>query len=615
MQYIEEKIGDDYLNWINTDIILIKAPTGSGKTQFCLRRLLCNRAIRKRERILYLVNRKVLKKQLLEEIKKCEKDLIFSGMQNINLEEHIAVRTYQEIEHMLTEMDAKQSIEKLQSYQNMYDIVIYDECHYFYADSNFNTYTQLSYDFLTHCFNEKIQVFMSATMENMKDWIKLYPPKYVWEQQMMRYNPYHTANCGRAIEQRLKEYDCEKDYSYIELKIFDKVEDIEKIIVNEINEKWLIFVDNKDMGRKLSDFLLKSSGEKIGEKDIIYIDADYSKNEDAANSVNFLAKNDKLLQKIVITTAVMDNGISFHDENLRNLIILADTEEEFIQMLGRKRKDNKNVNVYFCRRDVKHFQKRLQLIKRQTASYLDNAKEIKNNYCWGVYTEGNAFVENENVSPFTLYRAWYWQCTSNNMRGTINGKQIGIYIPQPMYQQKFLKSILESPEFYNNTRSYVYYYQGLVAINEFSCQRLFDLERFYQSMIEKFETSKWAFAKEVMHWLGYSEELLQTKIEEASIGQDQKYCNEMIEILETYMGKEIDSDENKKLKKEISEILKYFMVNNNNFESKEITAIQKGDRTLSEKSFNKIMNEIGLDYMMEKPDKSHYLIKKREENN
>ena len=134
-------------------------------------------------------------------------------------------------------------------------------------------------------------------------------------------------------------------------------------------------------------------------------------------------------------------------------------------------------------------------------------------------------------------------------------------------------------------------------------------------MIEKFETSKWAFAKEVMHWLGYSEELLQTKIEEASIGQDQKYCNEMIEILETYMGKEIDSDENKKLKKEISEILKYFMVNNNNFESKEITAIQKGDRTLSEKSFNKIMNEIGLDYMMEKPDKSHYLIKKREENN
>ena len=36
MQYIEEKIGDDYLKWDNTDIILINAPTGSGKTQFCL---------------------------------------------------------------------------------------------------------------------------------------------------------------------------------------------------------------------------------------------------------------------------------------------------------------------------------------------------------------------------------------------------------------------------------------------------------------------------------------------------------------------------------------------------------------------------------------------------
>lgn len=618
MQYIEEKIGDDYLKWDNTDIILINAPTGSGKTQFCLHKLLCDRAVYREERILYLVNRKVLKKQLNEDIKKYDRELTSNGIRHFNLSDYITIETYQEIEIMLASMDVialGKSIEMLRKYQNTYSMVIYDECHYFYADSNFNTYTQLSYDFLTHCFNEKIQIFMSATMGNMKNWIKLHPAKYAIEQRMRPYDPCYVIRWGRNIEQRLKEYDCEKDYSYIDLKVFDKVDDIEKIIVNAINDKWLIFVDNKDVGKKLKDRLLKSDRVKFDEKDIAYIDTDYSKNDDAANTVDFLAKNKMTLQKIVITTAVMDNGISFHDENLRNLIILADTEEEFIQMLGRKRADTQNLNVYFCRRDMKHFQKRLQMIERQINSYADNAKKLEKNYCWKLYDKNNAYMGLEWISPFTLYRSYCWQCGKNELGTYLNGEKFVAHLPQPTQQQWFLKSILESPEFYNNTRSYVYYYEGLAAINELSIQRLFDLKNFYQDMIEKFETSKWAFAKEVMHWLGYSEELLQTKIEEASIGQDQKYCNEMIEILETYMGKEIDSDENKKLKKEISEILKYFMVNNNNFESKEITAIQKGDRTLSEKSFNKIMNEIGLDYMMEKPDKSHYLIKKREENN
>ena len=43
----------------------------------------------------------------------------------------------------------------------------------------------------------------------------------------------------------------------------------------------------------------------------------------------------------MIATAVMDNGVSFHDTALRNMVIFADTKEEFIQMLGRKRTDGK----------------------------------------------------------------------------------------------------------------------------------------------------------------------------------------------------------------------------------------------------------------------------------
>ena len=92
---------------------------------------------------------------------------------------------------------------------------------------------------------------MSATMEKVKGWIKTHIPQYGKEQHLMNYKPYHVLKRNRKIENRLREFGCEKDYSYINLNILDKVEDIEKIIINAQNkkEKWLIFVDNKDLGK------------------------------------------------------------------------------------------------------------------------------------------------------------------------------------------------------------------------------------------------------------------------------------------------------------------------------------------------------------------------------
>ena len=577
---------------------------------------MCDRAIHRKEKILYLVNRKVLKQQLLEDIKKYEKELISNGIQHIDLRKCIKIQTYQEIEIMLATMEENnlaKSIEVLRQYQNKYNMVIYDECHYFYADSNFNTYTQLSYNFLTHCFNDKLQIFMSATMEKVKGWIKTHIPQYGKEQHMMNYNPHYVLK-RKNIENRLKEFGCEKDYSYINLNILSKVEDIEKTIIDaqNKNEKWLIFVDNKDLGKKLSDCLRKSTGEE--NKDVVYIDADYSKDIDTANTVEFLAANKKTSEKIVITTAVMDNGISFQDDELRNLVILADTEEEFIQMLGRKRTDGQNLNVYFCRRDVKHFQKRLQIIERQISSYTNNAKGLEENYCWYIYSENGKFIKEEYISPFTLYRNYCWQYENRKLATNLNGEKILTYLPQPTQQQWFLKSILESPEFYNNTRSYVYYYEGLAAINELSIQRLFGLRNFYQDIIEKFETNEWAFAEEVLRWIGYSENTICEKIEENSKGLDVKYYSKIEEVLNEHLEEVLDSKQNEELKMELRESLKHFIINNANFVRTDIDTVTKTGRPLSDKLFNKIMNEINLPYTMEKPDRSHFIIKRKTEN-
>ena len=56
-KYLADEIGDEYKNWKNGNIVLINAPTGSGKTTFIIEKFLA-RELNQGRKILYLVNRK-----------------------------------------------------------------------------------------------------------------------------------------------------------------------------------------------------------------------------------------------------------------------------------------------------------------------------------------------------------------------------------------------------------------------------------------------------------------------------------------------------------------------------------------------------------------------------
>ena len=90
---VELKIGNDYREWKGAtgerygDRIFIDAPTGSGKTTFILKTLLPYYTAR-RKRILYLVNRRILKEQILEKVASLPHEQVAS----------IKVELYQEIE-------------------------------------------------------------------------------------------------------------------------------------------------------------------------------------------------------------------------------------------------------------------------------------------------------------------------------------------------------------------------------------------------------------------------------------------------------------------------------------------------------------------------------------
>ena len=96
MEFVIDKIGNAYKGWQSMQTIYITAPTGTGKTKFVLEKLY-RFAVSEQRKILYLVNRKILKQQLLVDLGKIQTELYLTN-QRKNVTEYISVMTYQEIE-------------------------------------------------------------------------------------------------------------------------------------------------------------------------------------------------------------------------------------------------------------------------------------------------------------------------------------------------------------------------------------------------------------------------------------------------------------------------------------------------------------------------------------
>ena len=176
---VVEKIKDDYQKWDDGECIFIDSPTGSGKTTFILATLL-EHFYKNGKRILYLVNRRILKKQLKDMIS----DLSYERKAVIEIE------LYQNIEKKICDIgyrngnqeerkvqeDSRKRLEEL----SKYDCVVCDECHYFLADSNYNTNTSMSFHWIQTAFQNKLSIFMSATCDEILSYIQksnLYIPE------------------------------------------------------------------------------------------------------------------------------------------------------------------------------------------------------------------------------------------------------------------------------------------------------------------------------------------------------------------------------------------------------------------------------------------------------
>ena len=156
---VSDVLGGEYQKWKPNDKIFISSPTGTGKTYFILNVLLPY-AYQKEKQILYLVNRRILKQQLERELSR----------ELFEVRYHIKIELYQTIEKRMSNIryNIQNKCQQAMGYRSVllefenYDYVICDECHYFLADSNYNTNTGLSFRCIQDIFSfsNKIRIFL-----------------------------------------------------------------------------------------------------------------------------------------------------------------------------------------------------------------------------------------------------------------------------------------------------------------------------------------------------------------------------------------------------------------------------------------------------------------------
>lgn len=613
VKYISDVIGQDYQTWKPGDIVLITASTGSGKSFFVLHTLL-KRAVERKEKILYLVNRRILQKQLEEELQgSVENELLESHERFMGLsiiEDYIKISTYQNIEQKLIGSELAKTIKFLKSFS----IIVCDEAHYFYEDSNFNTNTSLSYDCLRKEFDDKIQIFMSATMERMEHYIKIYSPIYL---PFSGTAPSTQIQLRNLKKERVLKYEVPIDYTYIKLRGFKNVEGLGMIIqksIEDSTEKWLIFVDSIERGKAFRKQLIQNNN--IDVDDVVFIDADYQKNDDAQETISELAVYKYANKRIVVSTAVIDNGVSFHDKSLRNMVILADTRETFIQMLGRKRRDNAELNLYICKREQNHFLKRLKQAEQSLEFYKCHTKTIKKMYIRSFGTYGYW-----TVNPYTdlYFRTCPWikgmQLTGTQKKTDENEGMRGEY-KESWYnyfrfmdyggmlenQQSILTDIWTSKTSLQSAKRMCYFVRGIIAINYFSIERLRNLKKYYWEMAKAVDANEGAFLNQQAKWLNipindiceiekYSEDII-----------NEQYRNKLKKALEEELveglEKLLSETSNKKFKEENIDGLMYFLERDKEYKISETRDLKKKDRPISYKIFNRCMKSAMLPYAM-----------------
>ena len=354
VKWVTEVIGEDYKNWRAGDTYYINAQTGTGKTYFILNTLLDNK-VQTWEELIYICNRVELCRQIkLDLLKKYFNELETMGIEmkyitkgNANYEidlewldklnkiGNVTITTYHKIangrKHRVFNVD-----EHDKYYLEKFNYIVADECQFFLTDASFNKTTFFAFDDIVATNYKAVKVFLSATMDEVCDLIDEYISKeaihsFLFEDKEKYIDTYNTG----------------KDYSYLNVKYFKKLDSIISEI-DKTEEKWLIFVSGIDKGNELKQQL-----------DNLGVSCEFIRAGEESDEKKNITTKSKFNCRVLIATKVIDNGVNIKDLEVKHLVVMAWDKTTFIQEIGRLRIDIENaheITLYIRCASKKSFQ-------------------------------------------------------------------------------------------------------------------------------------------------------------------------------------------------------------------------------------------------------------------
>ena len=393
--FVSDLIGDDWLyKWIPNTPVFISAQTGKGKNYFIQNVMVpkileYNRRHRPINNILILSNRIALNQQNKLKLAQIIDKYSINSISYVNKLNELTINQINEFyDFGAVKISSYHQLLKNNLLNEDYAFVIIDECHFFIQDSVFNADTDTILKNIISKQKNSIHVYMSATLDEI---FPIILSKYIKKKSSVcpyyirpPYAPIYTLNPIDCIPKntlpfyykinskniRFKYtdeytdtayfydemgcqivpyyypyaviYDIEPNYDYIKTHVLSYNKDslIEKISSNHNKDsKWLIFVKSKKDGEYLQ--------EKLSQKNIS-VEFISSESKNSTNTAyQQIIKKCKFDTDVLISTAVIDNGVNLFDISIKNIVISIFDYTSFIQMLGRIRPlDNQKINLY-----------------------------------------------------------------------------------------------------------------------------------------------------------------------------------------------------------------------------------------------------------------------------
>lgn len=397
-KHLSDIIGDDWLyRWVPSVPVFISTQTGSGKNYFIGQKMIPEILMhnfkqgRNAASILILSNRIALNMQL-----KSEYVNIIDQYSGSRCKKY--AKQFDELTDKQKNSFYNFGAVKIMSYHQLwanrdilkqeFSFVIMDECHFFVQDSPFNFSTDLMLQEIIESCEKSVRVYMSATIEEVADAIlkldrgklihieqdrpfgfhtgKIYlinnktgegigyfelgsheHDDMLWHHKLYAYRDSATEQVYTPFwDKSVVIYDMERNYDYIEIETLhieksSKTEERYKELIDAIHaqgkDKWIVFLDSKDEGKRLEKILNDSA--KEGDNFAVSVCAE-SKNTDNLNShaaYMQIVNTEMFNEQVLISTSVLDNGINIKDPAVKHIVIFTLDRVKFLQMLGRVR--------------------------------------------------------------------------------------------------------------------------------------------------------------------------------------------------------------------------------------------------------------------------------------